>query len=109
MPVARKKTQTDSGGLQRVRIYCRAPGKGVWAKPQIHSMFVFELRYSCLFCFVFFLKGNNQEAGFSGLVTFSNHSFESQNVSGLGFPGPVVHDLVSDTHLALEKQSAFLT
>lgn len=59
--------------------------------------------------FFFFFKGNNQEAGFSGLVTFSNHSFESQNVSGLGFPGHVVHDLVSDTHLALEKQSAFIT
>ena len=29
VPVARKKTQTDSGGLQRVRIYCRSPGKGV--------------------------------------------------------------------------------
>lgn len=71
-------------------------------------MFVFELRYSCLF-FFFFLKGNNQEAGFSGLVTFLNHSFESQNVFGLGFPDQVVHDLVSDTHVALEKQPAFIT
>lgn len=66
-------------------------------------MFVFELGFSCLSVF---LKGNNQEAGFNRLLS---HSFESQNFSGLGFPGQVVHDLGSDTHLALEKQSAFVT
>lgn len=60
----------------RVRICCRVPSKGVEDRSQICSNLVFE--------FGVVLKGENKEARINhGLMTFLNHSFGSQDVSGL--------------------------
>ena len=55
-----------------------------------------------------FSTGKNKEDGINhGLVTFLNRSFRSQDVSGLGFSGKVVHAQGLGVHLALEKQPEF--
>ena len=50
-----QKAKLTAGVRSRVRIYYRAPSKGVGDKPQIHSNLVFELGVFCLF-----FKGEDQ-------------------------------------------------
>ena len=72
------------GVCSKVRLYCRTDSKqGGGDQPWSHSPLLSELG---------FLNRKDKEAGVNHcLVTFLNHGFRSQDVSGLSFSGRVVH------------------